>query len=690
MDNNSRENLNIEFLKENKCIFKKYKPIKKIGYGAFGMIYTVIRLTDKKVFAMKTEKKNPFNKILESESYFLLMLQGGLGIPKLITFGHTKSFNILIETLLGENLLKIFFENKKSNISDVCLVAIQILDRLEWIHSKNIIYRDIKPENFLIGIDDPNVIYIVDFGLCKKYRSSKTGKHILPKLTGKFTGTLKYSSHNVTKGKESSRRDDLISLGYMLIYLYKKDLPWEKTFKNLRISDYFEIIYLKDTNNCGKLCNNMPQEFTEYLKYCRNLKFEQDPNYSYLRSLFTKILFNINLSYKKITFSWINQNKKKLLLGIPKNIFKRKESPQNRLYKILKQESIKTLNRKVKSETNMLDSLNFGSSHHNILHNKTHISTLSNIYSDQKNAEKNSSGLKNISINNLKMEPIKKVDTMVQREEKKKPQNNINVFIIKKNNKNFYFNNTNNTTNNIKKTNNNISPKKEKSNIKEKTNKNIVGNSAHNINLAKNNSKLKNNKIKKIPIPNLKIIINNSNQKKNLGLLSPKLYTYRKNNLAVSPKMNSYRKNQENIIILSYENKDNKDNIPNSTRYRSPLIKYNNKSIINNSNNINNKENIFLSNSKQIRKIELTNYISPINKNNYNYNYQFRTNNEINNETNNFIYNKLLDFKRKRCISPLFTPGYLYNNNNRNNSFNKNLKTNYEGLFKKKLTLLNL
>ena len=126
----------------------------------------------------------------------------------------------------------IFIKRKlKCNIIDVCSIGIQIIDRLEWIHSNNIIYRDIKPENFLLGINDPNVIYIIDFSLCKKYRSSKTGKHILPKISPKFNGNFKFSSCNAIKGKESSRRDDIFSLGYMLIYLIKKELPWDYTFK---------------------------------------------------------------------------------------------------------------------------------------------------------------------------------------------------------------------------------------------------------------------------------------------------------------------------------------------------------------------------------------------------------------------------------------------------------------------------
>ena len=167
------EELEYNFLKENKLIFKKYKPIKKIGSGSFGIIYSVIRLTDKNTFAMKTEKISEKTQFLESESYNLFRLQGGLGIPKLISCGHIKNYNILIETLLDKSLYYIFItRNKESNLIDICLIGIQLLERLKWIHSKDLVYIDIKPSNFLIGINDPNVIYIVDFGLCKKYRSS--------------------------------------------------------------------------------------------------------------------------------------------------------------------------------------------------------------------------------------------------------------------------------------------------------------------------------------------------------------------------------------------------------------------------------------------------------------------------------------------------------------------------------------
>ena len=396
----SKHNIENEdnFIKENEYIFKKYKPIKKIGRGAFGNIYSIIRLKDKNVFAMKTEKINAKIKILESEAYYLYILQG-FGIPKLITYGHTKKYNILIETLLDKSLFDIFIRRAKiCNIIDACFIGMQILDRLEFIHSKDIIYRDVKPENFLIGINDPNVIYIVDFGLCKKYRSSKTGKHIFPKMTKVFNGTLRYASANAIRGKELSRRDDLISLGYMLIYLLKKNLPWESNLKNLNKVKYFQLLFQKDSDAGGILFKNVPPEMADFVKYTKNLKFEQDPDYSYLRSLLNKIFIKNDLNYRKLTFSWIDSKNKKLL-GIPKNNSTRNSSPYFRILKNIKEK------RDRKLKTLSLSTNRIKSNNSNIT--SSFLNENNEFSNCEKNLKTNSSDWSNhnFSFNNINIKP---------------------------------------------------------------------------------------------------------------------------------------------------------------------------------------------------------------------------------------------------------------------------------------------
>ena len=339
---NKDENLVDDFLKENKIIFKKYKPIKLIGKGAFSNIYSTIKLEDKSVFAMKVQKKDSKNKMLEIEAYHLYFLQG-FGIPKLITFGCNKNYDILIESLLGKTLFEIFIKYKKPcDLINTCLIAIQLIERLEFIHSKNFIYRDVKPENFIIGIKDPDVVYIIDFGLCKKYRSSKTGKHLQQRNTKKICGTLKYSSANVLKGKELSRRDDLISLGYVIIFLYKRHLPWNLNLHGLNNKTYFELVQAKETNNNGEIFKNIPEEMAEFLKYAQNLKFEEDPDYNYMKGLFKILLSKKNCDIQKFNFCWINPNDKGHR-SLSKNNYKYKINPRLRILQNLENKRLKNM-----------------------------------------------------------------------------------------------------------------------------------------------------------------------------------------------------------------------------------------------------------------------------------------------------------------------------------------------------------
>jgi serine/threonine protein kinase len=251
------------------------------------------------------------------------------------------------------------------------MIAIQIIERLKFVHSKYIIHRDIKPENFIIGYDDPFIIYLIDFGLSKKYRSSRTGKHVKFSIPKRITGTARFSSLNSLRGCQVSRRDDLEAAAYVIIYLMRGGLPWENIEALNKYQKYRKIYRLKVLYTPEKLCQNLPKEMAEFLSYTRSLDFEQEPNYDYCISLFNNILIK-NGTYNDLMFSWIknpslikklknyndnlgynaNRNSSRIY-----NISKRKSSPQTRIYHKIQNSFEKK--RRLNSLTNTNNSLSF-------------------------------------------------------------------------------------------------------------------------------------------------------------------------------------------------------------------------------------------------------------------------------------------------------------------------------------------
>ena len=266
----------------NKLFFNKYKIKKLIYQTKLSSIYEGINLKDNEPVAIKLEKKSGKFDLLESEAYFLFYLKG-YGIPKIITYGKSGLFKVLVEELLGLSINSLWEMKKRYKtggkllIKDVCMIALQGLERLEYIHSKNIIHRDIKPHNFVSGKNNPELIYLIDFGFARKYRSSRTGNHIKYKWLKYAYGSLRYYSLNANRGYELSRRDDLESFGYMLVYLARQYLPWISTEeldidKNIKIEAIFK---LKKSATPETLCKDLPEEFAEFIRYARNLKFEE-------------------------------------------------------------------------------------------------------------------------------------------------------------------------------------------------------------------------------------------------------------------------------------------------------------------------------------------------------------------------------------------------------------------------------
>ena len=210
--------------------------------------------------------------------------------------------------LLGKSLEDIFqSQEKKFTIKTVCMIGIQMLDRLEFVHSKNIIHRDIKPDNFVLGLDNKShIIYLLDFGLSKKFRSSRTHQHIKFSVNKKLTGTARYASINALKGCEQSRRDDLEAIGYVLMYFLRGSLPWQGLHVNKGEDRYKKILMKKKGTSAEDLCKGFPKQFIEYINYTRNLEFEADPDYKFLRGLLTDILDKEKCSFD-FWYDWIKE-----------------------------------------------------------------------------------------------------------------------------------------------------------------------------------------------------------------------------------------------------------------------------------------------------------------------------------------------------------------------------------------------
>ena len=175
------------------------------------------------------------------------------------------------------------------------MVAKQMLSRVQTIHEKNLIYRDIKPDNFLIGrpgTKASNVIHVVDFGMAKQYRDPKTKQHIPYRERKSLSGTARYMSINTHLGREQSRRDDLEALGHVFMYFLRGGLPWQGLKAATNKQKYEKIGEKKQTTVIKDLCEGFPEEFSKYLTYVRNLGFEDTPDYDYLRELFTQALKN--------------------------------------------------------------------------------------------------------------------------------------------------------------------------------------------------------------------------------------------------------------------------------------------------------------------------------------------------------------------------------------------------------------
>lgn len=320
----------------------KYRLGKKIGSGSFGTsqflsqlnqdspcsvlpgdIYLGINIISGEEVAIKLESVKAKHPQLEYESKVYKTLAGGVGVPFVRWFGTECDYNAMVLDLLGPSLEDLFnFCNRKFSLKTVLLLADQLvcltstfhnsfprltrfqISRIEYIHSRNFIHRDIKPDNFLMGIGKRgNQVNIIDFGLAKKFRDPKTHLHIPYRENKNLTGTARYTSINTHLGVEQARRDDLESLAYVLMYFLRGALPWQGLKAATKKQKYDRIMEKKMTTPTDILCRGFPTEFGIFLNYTRALRFDDKPDYSYLRKLFRDLFVREGYQYDYV-FDW--------------------------------------------------------------------------------------------------------------------------------------------------------------------------------------------------------------------------------------------------------------------------------------------------------------------------------------------------------------------------------------------------
>lgn len=317
-------------------IAKTYKLTKKLGSGAFGEIFHGINIKTNIEVAIKLEPASTKHPQLfyEAKIYQYLLSDTSVidkGIPNVYYCVNEGEFNILVMDLLGPSLEDLFsLCNRKFSLKTVLILADQMLARIEYIHTRNFLHRDIKPDNFLIGINkSSHKVYIIDFGLAKRF-IQKDGTHIPYRENKNLTGTARYASVNTHLGIEQSRRDDLEGLGHVFLYFLRGSLPWQNLKATNKKDKYEKIMQKKLGTSIDNLCKGFPPEFAAYLTYCRNLTFEESPDYAFLRNMFKDLFQKSGFEYDNM-YDWVFVSKdkkdqekgqmiKKLLEPAPQNL----------------------------------------------------------------------------------------------------------------------------------------------------------------------------------------------------------------------------------------------------------------------------------------------------------------------------------------------------------------------------------
>ena len=273
--------------------------------------------------------------LLENEATILNYLQGP-NIPKFISFSKDKGYNVLVMELLDQSLDNILSKLRRFSVKTVAMLGYQLIKILKYIHDKHIIHRDIKPDNLAMGRKELNgTLYIIDFGLAKKFRSSRTLKQFPLIKRHSLTGTARYASINALQGYEQSRRDDLESAMYVLMFFLRGNLPWQNIKIKGKHDKYLKICNKKKEISSKELGKNFPSEFAELLEYFKNLGYTEDPDYEMCLKKMLNVLERENATFDYV-YDWttrLNINERKKHNNDNKKKFKRKNKRNHTLNK---------------------------------------------------------------------------------------------------------------------------------------------------------------------------------------------------------------------------------------------------------------------------------------------------------------------------------------------------------------------
>ena len=269
-------------------ISNKYRLARRLGGGSFGDIYLGEYIPTTEKVAIKFEKHGARCPQLRHEYKVYRELQHCAGFGKVHYFGQHDCYNVMVMELLGYSLEDLFNKcGRRFSLRTVLQLADQVLERVETMHNRHLIHRDIKPANFVVGHGPTaTTVHCIDFGLSKRYRHPRTLQHIAYRDGRSLTGTPRYASINNHLGIEQSRRDDLESIGYVLVYFLRGVLPWQGLKAKTASKKYKMIMEKKQSVSISELCQGCPVQFAEYLTYCRSLSFDGKPDMQYLRGLF--------------------------------------------------------------------------------------------------------------------------------------------------------------------------------------------------------------------------------------------------------------------------------------------------------------------------------------------------------------------------------------------------------------------